>query len=307
MSALFRSIELDLGTHGFCILVLESFVMALRQYRIKTKKELFHQFNEIFELIQGVKPKYAILIDSFYKIFTQAEGQSVEGIIENINQIKKAYQDEMLHLVEAGLSIDVHGKSILIYDHSHSVQNVLEGLRSKGQKFSVILAEQDIQKTEDNIAFLHQAKIPFKVIPAYMISHFEEEIDMAFFGAVTFQDGGKFVMDPGSKSIISHLNLERKPVYLFLTTSKFSLWKAKDAKSGVHVKTDIRCHQTLNQIEFERVKFSHDRVSVKLVDHIVTEQGVFDGAGLLDVFGRLLVQRERQEKHLDEKVQFKLG
>jgi len=297
---------MDLGTHGFCILVLESFVTALRQHRIKSKKELFRQFNHIFDLIQDVKPKYAILIDSFYKIFSQAGGQTVEDIVGNINEIKAAYQAEMDHLVEAGLSIDAHKKKILIYDHSHSVQNVLRALHDKGQHFSVILAEQDMGKTEDNIAFLHEADIPFKVIPAYMISHFEEEIDMAFFGAVTFQDCGKFVMDPGSKSIISHLKVEEKPVYLFLTTSKFSLWKTREAKTEIHIKTDIRCHQTLNQIEFERVKFSHDRVSAKLIDHVVTEKGLFDSKSILEEFKRLMTKREKQEKRLDEKVQFKL-
>ena len=137
---------------------------------------------------------------------------------ENILSIKKYYEKEMEILTEVCSNIDVNNKNILIFDHSHTVQNILKYLHQSGQKFTILLAEQDLKKTEDNISFLISTGIPFKVVPAYMISHLEEGIDIAFFGGVTFQNGEQFVMDTGSKSIISELKIEKKPIYVFITT-----------------------------------------------------------------------------------------
>lgn len=298
MSALFRSIEGDLGTHGFCILVLESFLNAICQYKIKDKKELFQQFSDIFNLIESVKPKYAILIDSFYKIFTEADAQSIQEIEANIKVIKASYQKEMQDLMKVSEGIDVDKKNILIYDHSHSVQNALKHLHKKGQRFTVLLAEQDLSKTEDNISFLHKLGVPFKVVPAYMISHLEETIDMAFFGGVTYQEGNLFVMDPGSKSMISELRIEKKPIYLYMTTSKFSLWPVKDSQKEIHVKSQTMTHKALHQIAFERIKFSHDRVSSSLIDFIVTEKGIYNSGELEEEFQELKHKRELDKKRM---------
>ena len=304
LSSLFRKIEMDLGTHGFCILVLESFLAAICQYKIKNQEELFRQFNEIFSLIENVKPKYAILIDSFYKIFSQAQGQSIEDISKTIEEIKEYYANEMGNLINVAKKIEVQNKNILIYDHSHSVQNVLRYFKESGQNFTVLLAEQDLAKTEDNIAFLYEVDIPFKVVPAYMISHLEETIDMAFFGGVTFQEGSQFVMDPGSKSMISELKIEEKPVYVFLTTSKFSLWPVKDFQKEIHVKSQALNPETQSKIECERIKFSHDRVSAKLIDYIVTEKAIFTPSELEKEFKALRTQREKDKKRLSFKGEF---
>ena len=298
LSALFRNIEMDLGTHGFCILVLEAFLEAICQYKIRNKEQLFEQFNEIFRLIKNVKPKYAILIDSFYKIFSQASDQTFEEITNHIREIKAYYEGEMDMLVRVADQIDVQNKNILIYDHSHSVQNALRHFKEKKHNFTVLLAEQDAEKTEDNIAFLCSTGIPFKLVPAYMISHLEETIDMSFFGAVTFQEGGQFVMDPGSKSMISELKIEEKPVYVFLTTSKFSLWEVKDYQKEIHVKSQALNPKTSDKVEFERIKFSHDRVAAKLIDYVVTEGAIFDVEGIINKFNELRAQREKDKKRL---------
>lgn len=298
LSALFRSIEMDLGTHAFCILVLEAFLTAICQYKIKNKEQLLQQFNEIFDLIENVKPKYAILIDSFYKIFRQAGDQTIEEISKNIEEIKAYYQGEMDLLINVAHQLNVQNKNILIYDHSHSVQNVLKYFKKRGDQFTVLVAEQDAEKTEDNIAFLCEAQIPFKVVPAYMISHLEETIDMSFFGAVTFQEGCQFVMDPGCKSMISELKLEEKPIYVFLTTSKFSLWEVKDYQKEIHVKSQALNPKTSHQVEFERIKFSHDRVPAKLIDWVVTEKAIYTPEQVSQEFKTLREQREKDKERL---------
>jgi len=305
LSKLFRGIEAELGTHGFCILALDALEDALSQYRIKNKEEFIHQLIDLIKLLKQTKPQYAILLDSFYKILDLAENSPsdspVENLVKPIKQIRVDYQMEKLKLIQASQPIDVENKVILIHDHSHSVQSILSAMKEHGKKFTVVVAEQDLEKTEDNIKFLHESGIPYKVVPAHMLSHVDESIDMVFLGAVTLQENMNFVMDPGSKSIISHFFLEKKPIYVFLTTSKFSLWPLKKKVSEIYAKPHRRRHHTLKEIEFERLKFSHDRVSVDIVNHVITEKGIYSPEEVKKMFSAMFKKRATQrQKYLSE-------
>lgn len=302
LSDLFRKTEADLGTHEFCILVLEALKNALLQYCIKADHDFVQQFMKIFDLVKGTSPRYAILIDSFYRFleYYEIEGknQSTEELIKEIERIKISYKLETKKLIDIAQSIDIEGKNILIHDHSHSVQRTLEFFAQKHKKFQIIIAEQDMEKTEDNIVFFHKLGVPYKVVPSYMLSHIDETIDMVFAGGVTFQADHQFVMDPGSKSIISHFFLEKKPVYVFLTTSKFSLWPIAGRQSTIYSKQHRRKHHILQEIEFERLKFSHDRVPLNLISHVVTEKGIYEPKELVEMFDDMFKKRaEKQEKY----------
>ena len=299
LSELFRAIESEQGTHSFCVLVLEALHTALSQYKIKTRRAFRTQLMSLFTLVRETKPRYAILIESFYRILEVYDKQkrtSVPALLDEIERVKVSYLLEMKQLVQVSDKIKVEGKSILIHDHSHSVQNVLRAMREHKKPFQVIVAEQDPQKTHDNIAFLHAHDIQFKVVPAYMLSHIDKAVDMVFCGAVTFQQNRHLVMDPGSRSIISHFHLEKKPIYVFLSTSKFSLWQSTKGMADIDVKVHKRRHPRQMEIEFERLKFSHDRVAVDLVSNIVTEQGIYKPQGVVRVFNEKFKKRQRLVK-----------
>ncbi|MBU0577744.1 hypothetical protein KJ742_00960 [Patescibacteria group bacterium] len=305
LSKLFREIEAELGTHEFCIMALEALKSALLQYKIKDREELQHQLLLIFKLLKITKPRYAILLDSFYKILDECETSKtdipIEELIMRIDRIIVAYQLEKLQLVQASEGIDFDDKSILIHDHSHFIHSVLASMNQKGKRFTVIVAEQNMEKTEDNIEFLHSHDIEYKVVPAHMLSHIEETVDMVFCGAVTFQENMNFVMDPGSKAIISHFHYEKKPIYVFITTSKFTLWPLTEESHEVYAKPDIGYHHVLTDIEYERIKFSHDRVSVDLIDYIVTEQGIFKPKELKEIFRDMFKKRaKKRERYFGE-------
>ena len=298
LSELFRNIEAETGTHGLCTMTLEALKNTFEQHKIKNLNEFKRQLLLLFELVQLTKPRYAVLMDAFYKIldFSEKRGDaSAEELIREIGHINASYELEKLQLVQQGKKIDFHNKNILLHDHSHSVHSILNALKQDGKEFNVIVAEQDIEKTEDNIKFLHDHSIPYQVIPAYMLSHIEEEIDIVFCGGVTFQENGNFVMDTGSKSIISHFRLEKKPVYLFISTSKLTLWPITKAHE-VFRKPHRRKHHVLTEIEYERLKFSHDRVPLELIDHIVTEKGIHTPDEFRKMFNELFDKREEQRR-----------
>ena len=300
LSTLFRNIESELGTHDFCVLALNALKDALKQYKVMSPKESMHQWQAVFKLMQETKPRYAVLIDSFYKLWETCEDYQgkyfIKKLTQEIDRVQASYQLEKLQLVQVGQKVDLKNKNILIYDHSHSVHSVLLAMKNNGQKFTVTVAEQDIDKTADNIAFLHELDMPYKVVPAYMLSHIDDTIDAIFFGAVTFQGNYNFVMDPGSKSIISHFHLEKKPIYTFLTTSKFSLWKIDKSSFEIYAKPHRRKHHTFQDIEFDRLKFSHDRVPINLMSYVVTEKGVHTPSQLKKVFDEMFEKRKRQNR-----------
>ncbi len=192
-----------------------------------------------------------------------------------INKIKKVMKEarkQKRQILKYSEKIKIDEKTILIHDHSHTVQDTLVYLKKKGRKFKVIIAEQDYEKTHDNIERLHAANIPFMVVPAYMLSHLHDQIDMVFFGALTLKDTMHFVMSPGALSIITEFTMEDIPVYMFLGTEKFSLWKSK-LRGEIFIHKHTREH--LNKpIIYERTKYSHDRVPADLLYRIVTNEGI---------------------------------
>lgn len=301
LSDLFRKIEADLGTHEFCILVLDALKNALSQNKIKTKEKLFEQVMELLKMIKATKPRYAILVTSFYRFFEfyekEKDTRTVKELIEEIERIKVSYRLEAKQMVEAAQKIDVAKKTILVYTHSQSVQRVLQAFRASHTPFEAVVVEQDMEKTEDNIEFCHREGIPYKVVPSYMLSHVDHSIDMVFAGAVTFQEDDQFVMDPGSKSVISHFFLEKKPVYVFLSTSKLTLWPIAGNQPTIHTTQHRKKHRTLEAIEFERLKFSHDRVPLSLVSHIVTEKGIYTPQEFKKEFNILFEHRKKERKH----------
>jgi translation initiation factor 2B subunit (eIF-2B alpha/beta/delta family) len=115
-----------------------------------------------------------------------------------------------------------------------------------------------------------------------------DNIDMVFFGALTLKDTMDFVMEPGTHGVASEFYAENVPMYMFIDTSKFSLWKSKQrGEIFIHKHTRTHCSKP---IEYERIKYSHDRVPAKIFSKIVTNEGIFDADGVKDLFEKRLKQ-----------------
>src|SRR3989339_131778 len=304
ISTLFRQIELDKGTTELDTIVLSALVDAIKQYPITDIKKFQEIFKEIIALICQTEPKIAILMDHMFdvyeellKVFQYDSKENQEKIksklLKKIDEVIKDQKNKKQQLLKnAKKYVNIEGKSILIFDHSHTVQDVLTYLHNSGEKFKVIVAEQDIYKTEDIIASLHKSNIPFEVIPSYMLSHYEQNVDMLFFGAVTLKNTYDFVLDPGSLAIISEFHLTKKKTVMFITTSKFSLWKSKRGTEVYHHPQN-RLHSR-QKIEYKRLKFSHDRVPSKLFDIIITEEGNFTASELKKNYDEKFKERQKQ-------------
>lgn len=290
-STLLRELEAEIGTRDVAVLVYNAFTNSLRSFKADSFEDFLKQFKDFYHILCSTEPKFGILIYHFGKLVCALEDkkfiESAKGkwrnnlrkIAKKIMKDIKYHSDDLLKQAE---KIDVEGKTILVHDHSHTVRDVLTRYKEMGKNFKVVVAEQDFDKTHDNIEYLFSAGIPFQVVPSYMLSHIHDRIDMLFFGALTLKDNMTFVMDPGTHGIISEFHVAETPIYMFIDTDKFSFWKSKK-RGEIFIHAHARMHHA-KPIEYERIKYSHDRVPAELFTKVVTDKGVFSLDELKTVF-----------------------
>ncbi|MBA4336869.1 hypothetical protein C0416_03825 [bacterium] len=289
-SQLLRDLEVQLGSRDLTEMVLLSLVDSIKAFSGKGFNSFCKQYEDFTLMIENTEPKFGIFQYYFGILKNEiTKNCSISGnddwrdyAIEVVDKILASTRRQKKKILENAEKIDVEGKTILIHDHSHTVHDILAHLKAKKKKFKVIIAEQDFEKTHDNIERLHGEGIPFMVVPAYMLSHMYENIDMAFYGALTLKDTMHFVMDPGAQSIVAEFYLEKIPVYMFLGTDKFSLWKSK-SRGEIFVHKQTKEHKT-KPISYERIKYSHDRVPAKYFDKTITNEGIFTPEELKKLF-----------------------
>lgn len=302
LSQILRELESEIGTSDLANLVLIALVDAVGALRVKNSAEFCEQFHKLLDAVSATEPKFGILshrFDALFKYFSTtvcckncSEVEWKKEVIESINDILITAHQEKAQLIYQSNQVNVEGKTILIHDHSHTVQKVLAHFKNIGRNFKVVIAEQDFEKTHSNIESMHKAGIEFQVVPAYMLSHVHKQIDMLFFGALTLKDTMDFVMDPGTLGTISEFHEEGIPVYMFIDSAKFSLWKSK-RRGEIFIHRDKRKHAQAT-IEYERIKYSHDRVPIKLFYRIVTNEGVFTPAELEKRFHQKMEEYSKQ-------------
>ncbi len=292
--------EHALGTRDTCIHFLASLETALDETRFKDAKDIRTQFNGFYEMFTHLKPRMAIIqhyLDSVLEAAISCPDKSPQELIRLMAKtIREAEQDNAARnetLKHVALRSVQANAQILIHSHSHTVLDTLELAKKSHKRFSVIVAEQETSRTLDIAKFLNDKGISFTVVPEYMLSCMEMDIGCMLIGAVTLKHDMHFVVDAGTKAVVSEMNAAKIPVYLMLTTNKFSYWKTKPAlQTQKTVKSIAHPHA---HFSFDRVKFSHDRLPLSQVNRIITEEGTFTPQELTAIYKNKLA--EYQELH----------
>jgi len=290
LSKLLRELEADIGTSETCNTVLRTLQTAIDRLDVSHAKAFYKELCKLTKILSETKPRFGILNYYFKRLKTdghkfQESSDWREKMKMALEELHENARSQRERLLKNAASINVKGKTILIHDHSHTVHEILLAFKRARKKFNVIIAEQDVEKTHQNIEVLHQAGIPFQVIPSYMLSHIQDNVDMVFFGGLTLKDSMDFVMDPGTYGVISQFRTMKIPVYMFINTAKFSLWKSKP-RGEIFFHAHKRSHHS-KPIEYDRIKYSHDRVPTKLFHKIVTNKGTFSPLELKKTFEKL--------------------
>ena len=285
--------EREHGTRDTCIQFLEALQAALRATAFKGGGDLRRQFEDFYDLFAPLKPRMAIIqhyLDVLIEHLDENPRADAGGLIEEmIAAIHDARADNAAQnaklLKEAVKLIPSCGR-VLVHSHSRTVLDTLDLARRTHKKFEVIVAEQETARTLDVVRFLQERDIRFIVVPEYMLSSLEVDISCLLIGAVTLKHDMHFVVDAGTKAVVSEMRLAKIPVQLMLTTNKFSYWNTRKASQTVKtIKSIAHPHADFC---FDRVKFSHDRLPLDLVDRIVTEEGGFPPDRMREVYRRKL-------------------
>ena len=173
-SKLFRELEAEIGTRDLARMVVSSLGNSISHIKVDNAKEFCEQFSNLCEVVSNTEPKFGILNYHFAKLRKEFDTQFCSGNIKEkkwkkyagnqVKRITRAGKKRKCKILENATKLDIEGKTILIHDHSHTVQDVLINFKKKGYKFSVVIAEQDFEKTYGNIEKMHKAKIPFQVV-----------------------------------------------------------------------------------------------------------------------------------------------
>lgn len=293
LSDIFRTIEADRGTTALSDLAMDSLRDIFKAFKPRSIEDFYTQFKELMTLVKTTKPRVGLLIFHFCEIWEllQEKKSSLRTLDDLQNLLEKSVakiiddnKQDVRRLILNGVDYVQEDDQILIHSHSRTVLHILAQAHANHKKFRVILAEQEEEKTQDMIHFLQEKRIPFVVVPEYMLSHIEQEVTKVFLGGVTFTNEYNFVTDAGTNSVISEFHHVQVPVYMFMTTKKFSLWEI-EKKHQMYKVTQKKFEKHPRKIiTYERIKFSHDRIPVNLVDYVVTEEGVYTPEEIKKVF-----------------------
>lgn len=305
LSQLFRAVEDEKGATGLADFVMDTFETLLDAIEPKDVEDLYNQFYELFRTVKSTEPRISLVIFNFFTIWEEL--QKEKSNVKTIEDFKKIVlsvarkiqvqnEEEFQAIVKAGADSVQENDVILVHSHSCTVREALAKAVSQGKKFRTIIAEQEFDKTAQLVEFFASHDISFSVVPEYMLSHMTDEVTKVFFGATTLDSEQRFVCDAGSYAVLAEFHAEHIPNFMFLTTKKFSLWKASSKHETFKTLQQKVYESAKCNISYERVKYSHDRVPAELFDSIVTEIGNMKPAEAKELYQKRYSEREKMRK-----------
>jgi len=288
LCSLIRDHEDNIGASRVTMMALKAFIESIKQVRcdVQDVRELY---SELAGVLKNTEPKVIPLIHLLEE-FEKEIGTSPDETLDEIKDKAIRILEEKHHkiktktgkVIEHGLTCIGDGDVIIVHTISYDVTNMLKLAREILHKsFKVIVLKQDQTKTRRLIKSLAAADIDMEIIPEYSLSHYVEQGNKLFMGALSIPDDMKVVSAVGSANIISLCHLNNLPVYLFANSLKFS--HLSSSQHQIHRKVEPEID---GDICYQLITHSHDTVDLKHVDFLVTEEGIMDKDALADCIQR---------------------
>ncbi|MCF8039620.1 MAG: hypothetical protein K9K79_09920 [Desulfohalobiaceae bacterium] len=273
--SLIRDHEDYIGSARIAMLALNSFMASIKELE-SDPDTIRDQFAELIETIKYTKPRIVPLIH-LIKAFEKEMEPNFEKDVEEIKaeaiailkRLHDKLQSNVGRVIEGGLKHIQENDLIVVHTASTDVTRMLVMAKDVFQKrFRVLILKQDFIKTKQLIKSLSEANIDLLVVPEYSLSHYLEQADKLFVGAVSVTHDNKVLSPIGSANIVSLCHVNRVPVYLFANSLKFSY----------HPSSSQRIHKKVvsvseGDISFILTTHSHDIFDLSQVDYLITEEG----------------------------------
>lgn len=272
---LFRDHEDVRGSSRMAMLALRSFIESIKDLRCNAS-EIKELITELCDAIKHTEPRIVPLIHMIKAFETEMEGQYAEDLEKTKNEAIRILQEKhdllkskVEQVIEHGVNLVEDGDSIVVHTASSDVTNMLVRAKEVLKKnFKLIILKQDFVKTKLLVRTLSKAKIDLLVVPEYSLSHYIEKANKLFIGAVSITPDAKVVAAIGTANIVGLCHINKVPVYLFANSLKFSFHPSSSQR--IHTKT---VPTSQDDVRYMLTTHSHDIVDLKLVDHLVTEDG----------------------------------
>jgi translation initiation factor 2B subunit (eIF-2B alpha/beta/delta family) len=272
---LFRDHEDVLGSSRIAMLALQAFINSIQALRCDAA-ELRDLFTELCEAIRHTEPRIVPLIHLIKPFEAEMQAQYSDDLENTKNEAIRILtakldllKSKVGKVIEHGVGLIQDGDTIIVHTASSDVTKLLAMAKEVFQKnFMVIILKQDFVKTKQLIKALSKAMIELQVVPEYSLSHYIEQANKLFIGAMSVTPDAKVVTAIGTSNIVGLCHLNKIPVYLFATTLKFSHHPSSHQK--IHTKMVAKSHDDVN---YTLTTHSHDIVDLKLIDYLITEDG----------------------------------
>lgn len=272
---LFRSHTDALGTNRTTMAALRSFIHAVKLLQCK-REHLLTQYAELIETIKNTEPRIIPLIHLIEQFETEIEDYadaSYEEMrtqtIRILEQKLDLYESMTEKVIEIGRQYVRDNDVIITHSASTVVKRILiEAKKELIRKFSVIVLRQDFLKTKQMITWLTEAGIDHIIVPEYSLSLQLEKATKMFIGAVSVTHDKQAVTVVGTANIVSFCHINHIPVYLFVKSLKFS--NQPGTRQHIYVKV---VDMVQDGCVYHLTTHSHDLIDLKLVDHLITENG----------------------------------
>lgn len=265
------------GSSRAAMLSLDSFIASIQELRCQPE-EIREQYRELADAIKNTRPKIIPLIHLIEEFETEMApyfDQEIEIIREKAISILKAKHEKLKtkvgKIIELGLTCIQDGDVIVVHTASLDVTRMICLAKEVlDKKIRVVLLKQDFAKTKRLINTFKQSNVDIETVPEYALSHYIDCASKMFFGAISITYDMRAVTAVGTANIASLCHFHNIPVYLFANTLKFSHKPSED--QFIHEK---RVAQVEDSCNYVLTTYSHDPVDLKMVDYLVTEEGIF--------------------------------
>jgi translation initiation factor eIF-2B subunit alpha len=272
---LFRDHEDVRGSSRMAMLALRSFIESIKDLKCKAS-EMKELITELCDAIKHTEPRIVPLIHMVKAFETEMEGHYGEDLQKTKNEATRILQEKhdllrskVEQVIEHGVNLVDDDDTIVVHTASSDVTNMLVRAKEVLKKnFKLIILKQDFVKTKLLVRTLSKAKIDLLVVPEYSLSHYIEKANKLFIGAVSITPDAKVVAAIGTANIVGLCHINKVPVYLFANSLKFSFHPSSSQR--IHTKT---VSTSQDDVKYMLTTHSHDIVDLKLVDHLVTEDG----------------------------------
>ncbi|MBI9083885.1 MAG: hypothetical protein JEZ11_09835 [Desulfobacterales bacterium] len=275
---LFRHHGNVMGTARATLMSLNAFIEALKALRCD-RCDFVGLYQELADAIKNTEPKIIPLIhllEAFEEEMAEYVDDDLETVrtraIQILNAKSALFKSKAERVTQHGLIHVDDGDVIIVHMASSVVSNILLQARQIiNRKFRVIAMQLDLVRTRQLTNALSAAGIEHMVAPAYNLSHYIEEANKIFIGAVTVTADRKIVVPVGTANALSLCRTQGVQSYLFANTLHYS--------HGISSSQQIHREETdmvQDRFSYKVTTHSHDLVDLDMIDVLIDEDGVVE-------------------------------